>query len=28
MVGFIVLCTVGSTIQVFRWIQRSRPVPA
>jgi len=28
MVGFIVLCTVGSTIQLFRWIQRSRPVPA
>jgi membrane protein YqaA with SNARE-associated domain len=28
MVGFIVLCTMGSAVQVFRWIQRSRPVPA
>ena len=28
MAGFILLCTVGSAIQVFRWIQRTRPVPA
>jgi len=28
MIGFIVLCTIGSAYQVFRWIQRSRPVPA
>jgi len=28
MAGFILLCTVGSAVQVFRWIQRSRPVPA
>ena len=28
MIGFIVLCSVGSAIQVFRWIQRSRPVTA
>ena len=28
MGGFILLCTVGSALQVFRWIQRSRPVPA
>lgn len=28
MAGFILLCTVGSAVQVFRWMQRSRPVPA
>ena len=28
MIGFIVLCAVGTAIQIFRWIQRSRPVPA
>jgi membrane protein YqaA with SNARE-associated domain len=28
MGAFILLCTVGSAVQVFRWIQRSRPVPA
>jgi membrane protein YqaA with SNARE-associated domain len=28
MIGFIVVCLVGSAIQVFRWIQRSRLVPA
>jgi membrane protein YqaA with SNARE-associated domain len=28
MIGFIVLCAVGSAIQVFRWIQRSRLVHA
>jgi membrane protein YqaA with SNARE-associated domain len=24
MIGFIALCTVGSAIQVFQWVQRSR----
>jgi membrane protein YqaA with SNARE-associated domain len=28
MIGFVVLCTVGSAIQVSRWIQRSRLVHA
>ena len=28
MAGFILLCAAGSAVQVFRWIQRSRPVPA
>lgn len=29
MIGFIFLCSVGSAIQVFRWVQRSRGlVPA
>ena len=28
MIGFIVVCLMGSAIQVFRWIQRSRLVPA
>jgi membrane protein YqaA with SNARE-associated domain len=28
MGGFILVCAVGSAVQVFRWIQRSRPVPA
>jgi membrane protein YqaA with SNARE-associated domain len=28
MIGFILLCMVGSGVQIFRWVQRSRPVPA
>lgn len=28
MIGFVLLCLVGSTIQVFRWVQRSRWVHA
>jgi membrane protein YqaA with SNARE-associated domain len=28
MVGFIVFCLIGSAIQVFRWVQRSRLVTA
>jgi hypothetical protein len=28
MIGFSVLCLVGSAIQVFRWVQRGRPVAA
>jgi membrane protein YqaA with SNARE-associated domain len=28
MIGFSVLCVVGSTIQLFRWVQRSRLVAA
>jgi hypothetical protein len=28
IIGFTVLCLVGSTIQVVRWVQRSRPVAA
>jgi hypothetical protein len=28
MIGFSVLCVVGSAIQVFRWVQRSRLVAA
>ncbi len=29
MIGFIALCSIGSAIQIFRWIQRSRRlVPA
>ena len=27
MIGFIILCTVGSAIQVNRWVQRSRSQP-
>ena len=28
MIGFIAICIAGSTVQVFRWIQRSRLAPA
>lgn len=28
MIGFTILCMIGSGIQVFRWVQRSRWVPA
>jgi len=28
IIGFSMLCLIGSAIQIFRWIQRSRPVAA
>ena len=28
MIAFILICAIGSAIQVFRWVQRSRLVPA